>query len=144
MSATPIADDVHEAVSTRCIEAAVDGLRADLVMVRAARALAALESATVATSAHVECVADLVLRHRRHDPGHGGNDAPRGVAQADKATRNETPKRGRQHPSDGYDDHGRDGLDDSRRDDPDWGYLPPEPTGIVNVKGVIPLSTKKR
>jgi magnesium chelatase subunit I len=34
-------DDVHDAVSARCIEARVDGLRADLVMLRAARALAA-------------------------------------------------------------------------------------------------------
>ncbi|OXH82763.1 magnesium chelatase, partial [Burkholderia multivorans] len=33
-------DAVHARVSARCIEAAVDGLRADLVMLRAARALA--------------------------------------------------------------------------------------------------------
>ena len=37
-------DAVHEAVGALCIAAGVDGLRADLVMLRSARALAAWES----------------------------------------------------------------------------------------------------
>ncbi|MDN7929633.1 magnesium chelatase, partial [Burkholderia vietnamiensis] len=28
--------------------------------------------------------------------------------------------------------------------DGDWGYLPPEPAGLHDVKGVVPLPLKKR
>ena len=45
-------------MSALCIEARVDGLRADLVMMRAARALAALEEATAVGVAHVERIAE--------------------------------------------------------------------------------------
>jgi magnesium chelatase subunit I len=41
--ALPYGDAVHEAVSALCIAAGADGLRADLVMLRSARALAAWE-----------------------------------------------------------------------------------------------------
>jgi magnesium chelatase subunit I len=58
-------DAVHAHVSALCIDAAVDGLRADLVMLRAARALAALEQSDAVTSQHVDCVAEAVLVHRR-------------------------------------------------------------------------------
>src|SRR6202012_1126071 len=44
-------DAVHAQVSALCIDAAVDGLRADLVMLRAARALAAWEQAREVTVA---------------------------------------------------------------------------------------------
>ncbi len=54
-------DAVHAHVSALCIAAAVDGLRADLVMLRAARALAALEQAAAVTTGHVEQVAEAVL-----------------------------------------------------------------------------------
>src|SRR6478752_2340336 len=47
-------DAVHAHVSALCIDAAVDGLRADLVMLRAARALAALEQSDAVTSQHVD------------------------------------------------------------------------------------------
>ncbi len=50
-------DAVHAHVSALCIAAAVDGLRADLVMLRAARALAALEHASEVTVSHVDRVA---------------------------------------------------------------------------------------
>jgi magnesium chelatase subunit I len=60
-------DAVHARVSALCIEAHVDGMRADLVMLRAARALAALEGAGAIEVDHVERVADAVLRHRRRE-----------------------------------------------------------------------------
>ncbi|MFP3589597.1 magnesium chelatase, partial [Paraburkholderia sp. SIMBA_055] len=68
-------------VSTLCIAAGVDGMRAALVMLRAARALAALERADAVTIAHVDRVAESVLLHRRrHDePGsqqQDGSSAP--------------------------------------------------------------------
>ncbi|KMZ12517.1 ChlI component of cobalt chelatase involved in B12 biosynthesis [Candidatus Burkholderia humilis] len=60
-------DVVHTRVSELCIEAHVDGMRADLVMLRAARAIAALEGARAIEVDHVERVADAVLRHRRRE-----------------------------------------------------------------------------
>lgn len=142
LSALPFAQDVHDAVSARCIEAAVDGLRADLVMLRAARALAALESAPTVTRAHVERVANLVLLHRRREAARSESKGSTDSMQASNAERENRPAsavvQGQSGPPDQRADSG------ASNDDADWGYLPPEPAGIVNVKGVIPLSTKKR
>lgn len=64
----PWDDAVHEEVARRCIEAGVDGLRADLVMLRAARALAAWEGGDTIAHRHVAEVAPLVLLHRATAP----------------------------------------------------------------------------
>ena len=148
LSSLSIGDDVHDAVSMRCIEAGVDGMRADLVMLRAARALAALESAAAITGKHVERVADLVLRHRRREPAPSMNDAPSHSTQANQGSfqgrgeeEAEGKREGGMHSSEGQ---GSDGHNGSNHDDPDWGYLPPGPAVIVNGKGGIPRSTKKR
>ena len=141
----PFADDVHAAVSARCIEAAVDGLRADLVMLRAARALAALESAATVTHLHVERVAELVLRHRRREPARGANpgEPDSGHAADVERTGATNDDDGPAKPEDSQRQETHGGA--SQRDrDRDWGYLPPERVGIAHFKGVIPLSTKKR
>ncbi|SAK90480.1 protoporphyrin IX magnesium-chelatase [Caballeronia fortuita] len=108
-------DAVHARVSEMCIEAHVDGLRADIVMLRAARALAAFEGAPHVDVTHVERVADSVLKHRRRE-----GDAPSREPQGRESTSQET-----------------------RPDDADWGYVPPEPTGTAKVKQVRPLAAKK-
>ena len=64
----PWSDEVHEAVAQQCITAQVDGLRADLVMLRAARALAAWQNRLSITPEHVNEVAPLVLQHRAAEP----------------------------------------------------------------------------
>ncbi|WP_244816265.1 ATP-binding protein [Caballeronia sp. Lep1P3] len=110
-------DDVHARVSELCIAAQVDGLRADLVMLRAARALAALEGAEHVETKHVECVADAVLRHRRREQQAPSREAPRHEARHEA------------------------GAGDSQNGD--WGYLPPEPAGAAKLKRVRPLATKK-
>jgi magnesium chelatase subunit I len=114
-------DAVHARVSELCIEAAVDGLRADLVMLRAARALAALESSDAVTTEHVERVAEAVLCHRRrdHDESHAGSSPQSHTQSTQSSNDSQAPQ------------------PDSP--DGDWGYLPPEPTGLTKVKGVIPL-----
>ena len=109
-------DAVHARVSTLCIEAHVDGLRADIVMLRAARALAALEGAASVTVTHVERVADAVLKHRRHEGQEPSRDA---------AGRESSSSR------------------DTSAGESDWGYLPPEPAGMSKVKQVRPLAAKK-
>ena len=108
-------DAVHARVSELCIEANVDGLRADLVMLRAARALAALEEANAVGVNHVERIAEAVLLHRRKV----GNEAA-GKRQ------NEQPQ---PQPQDS--------------DEANSGYMPPEPVEITAVKNVRPLTSKK-
>jgi magnesium chelatase subunit I len=119
-------DAVLAHVSTLCIAAGVDGMRADLVMLRAARALAAFEQADAVTIAHVDRVAQSVLLHRRRhdDPGsqeQNGSSAP-SSSSAQHASSDTA----------------------SASAEADYGYLPPEPTGLTRVKGVIPLNAKKR
>ncbi|MEM5369614.1 AAA family ATPase [Paraburkholderia azotifigens] len=115
-------DTVHAHVSALCIAAGVDGLRADLVMLRAARALAAFEQADAVTLGHVDRVAESVLLHRRrlHEDAERPQEASRpGDAQQPSA------------------DQAGSSMDS------DYGYLPPEPAGITRVKQVIPLPAKK-
>lgn len=132
-------DDVHDAVSARCIEARVDGLRADLVMLRAARALAALDAAPRVTSAHVGRVADLVLRHRRREQPPESHGGPAGHDSQSASRHREAGQNIRPAPSDTAS-----AQDTPPGSDPDWGYLPPEPAGLTHVKGVVPLAAKKR
>ncbi|WP_144108095.1 ATP-binding protein [Paraburkholderia sp. BCC1886] len=133
-------DAVHARVSTLCIEAAVDGLRADLVMLRAARALAALEQAGAVAVEHVERVAGAVLMHRRHagearssdeaqdDAGEAGRSSGSSSAvSGDEAVSGDGPSSPSSSPAES-----------------DWGYLPPSSSATAHVKGVVPLNVKKR
>ncbi|NPT61740.1 ATP-binding protein [Paraburkholderia elongata] len=131
-------DAVHGHVSALCIDAAVDGLRADLVMLRAARALAAFEQAAAVTTEHVERVAEAVLAHRRHD---------RETCTDGDARESEAPQQAADdaiaapsQPS----QSSQDAASGAATTDSDWGYLPPQPAGVAQVKGVIPLNAKKR
>lgn len=125
---------VHARVAALCIEAAVDGLRADLVMLRAARALAAFDGDAAVGTGHVERVAEAVLRHRRTaaQPPQQPNDSNGSSGSSGSSNeRGAAPD----SPAQAAGDASQDG---------DWGYLPPEPAGFVPVKGVIPLPSKKR
>ena len=56
-------------IARLCLSLGTDGLRGELVVMRAARALAALEGASAVDDGHVERVAVMGLRHRlRRDP----------------------------------------------------------------------------
>jgi magnesium chelatase subunit I len=62
-------DDVLEFSANLCMRLGVDGLRGELTLVRAARALAALDGRTEAGKADIIAVAPMALRHRlRRDP----------------------------------------------------------------------------
>jgi magnesium chelatase subunit I len=129
-------DAVHEHVSAQCIAAQVDGMRADLVMLRAARALAALEAADAVTIAHVDRVAQAVLLHRQRSGGSGGTGdvPPRHRPDAKPAE----PEQSGDAAAAGNAQQSQASLDS------DWGYLPPQTAGTTHVKGVIPLPSKKR
>lgn len=115
LSTLEFSDAVHQRVGELCIEAHVDGMRADLVMLRAARALAALEDASEIDTQHVERVAELVLSHRRKEPGGAPDNANRPEAQPRSS-------------------HG---------DDATFGYMPPEAVKVSKVKNVRALTPKK-
>lgn len=61
----PLDDTSLDAIAQRCFAAGVDGLRADLVWLRAARAHAAWRGAARIEDSDIDAVADFVLRHRR-------------------------------------------------------------------------------
>jgi magnesium chelatase subunit I len=59
---------LHDCASV-CLALGSDGLRGELTLLRAARALAALDDATEVTRAHIRTAAPMALRHRlRRDP----------------------------------------------------------------------------
>jgi magnesium chelatase subunit I len=64
-----VPDAVLEHAARLCMALGTDGLRGELTLMRAARALAALEGAVAVTLAHLRQVARPALRHRlRRDP----------------------------------------------------------------------------
>ena len=69
LAAIALDDAALEQISQRCFAAAVDGLRADLVWLRAARAHAAWRGAAHIEAVDIDAVEAFVLRHRRrHNP----------------------------------------------------------------------------
>jgi magnesium chelatase subunit I len=62
-------DAVIERGAHLCMAVGADGLRGELTLLRAARALAALEGKKAVTAAHLDAVAPMALRHRlRRNP----------------------------------------------------------------------------
>ncbi|GJG95242.1 ATP-binding protein [Cupriavidus pauculus] len=124
LGALDFGDAVHDRVSALCLEAAVDGVRADLVMLRAARALAAWQGAAAIDASHVDAVAELVLHHRRH------TTAPQQPAQP-------APSSAGSHADDA---EGADGTNTGDAEANPWGAMPPpQPAGIANVKPLKPF-----
>lgn len=69
LSSVSLSSDIRKSISQLCVRLGTDGLRGDLTLARAARALAALQSAPAVEQKHVIQVAGMTLRHRlRRDP----------------------------------------------------------------------------
>lgn len=64
----PLDDEALAVITQRCFAAGVDGLRADLVWLRAARAHAAWRGALAIEAHDIDAVAEFALRHRRRQP----------------------------------------------------------------------------
>jgi magnesium chelatase subunit I len=60
-------DDSLSIITERCFAAGVDGMRADLVWLRAARAHAAWRGVVAIQEQDIDAVAEFALRHRRRD-----------------------------------------------------------------------------
>lgn len=64
-----VADEMLTKAAQLCLALGTDGLRGEITLVRAARSLAALESAKAVTDKHLQRVAPSALRHRlRRNP----------------------------------------------------------------------------
>jgi magnesium chelatase subunit I len=59
-----VADEILEQASRLCMALGTDGLRGELTLLRAARAVAAIDGRDHVTLEHVKSVAPLALRHR--------------------------------------------------------------------------------
>ena len=69
VAAVTVSDAALERAATLCMKLGTDGLRGELTLMRAARALAALESAKAVKDDHLKRVAPSSLRHRlRRNP----------------------------------------------------------------------------
>jgi magnesium chelatase subunit I len=69
LGGTDVPDAVLEAAARLCVALGTDGLRGELVLMRAARACAALEGSAIVSVDHLRKVAPGVLRHRlRRNP----------------------------------------------------------------------------
>lgn len=155
-------DAVHDDVAERCQAAGVEGVRADLVMLRAARAHAALQGREAVAAADVQAVAELALAHRRTPAGQPSTPqaAPGSQAQGDA----------QQPPSAGAPSHGTQGTGasaSSMGDKPSstlpptpeaspetslesasqadaWGAMPPpQLVAMKEVKALRPFQSKK-
>lgn len=114
----PLDDTALEAITAGCHQAGVDGLRADLVWLRAARAHAAWRGATAIENTDIAAVAEFALRHRRRELV----DTPAVIPPLKDYSAIDTPE---QEPGDQQrqgDAEPAEGEGDS------WGALAPEPT----------------
>lgn len=69
LSSIDVPEDVLENAARLCMSLGTDGLRGELTLVRAARALAGLEARGKVSDAHLRKVAPMALRHRlRRNP----------------------------------------------------------------------------
>jgi len=100
LSAIELDEQSLSVISDRCYAAAVDGLRADLVWLRAARAHAAWRGALQIEAEDIDATGEFALRHRRRNdptsgpasppdpaPGTGEPESNAGAAAADESVK---------------------------------------------------------
>ncbi|MCF5713462.1 MULTISPECIES: ATP-binding protein [Pseudomonas syringae group] len=84
------------AITERCFAAGVDGMRADLVWLRAARAHAAWRGVGQIEEQDIEAVAEFALRHRRREPTPPpqNQEAPPPPESSPKSPKSDKPESG--------------------------------------------------
>lgn len=145
LPAIPYTDAAHAEVAERCHAAAVEGVRADLVMLRAARAHAALQGRSEIAATDIAAVAELVLAHRRSVPPEAAEqpraNAGSGNAQDELAppTANTRSAQNRGSSASAAESQTTArNTDNSEENDGDWGALPPQPVAIAALKPLKP------
>lgn len=126
---------VLDHVARLCQGAGVEGVRADLVMLRAARAHAALAGRAEVSAADVDAVAELALAHRRGHGGGAGTPPPPADSPSNEAPADSTPPPPAAQGSDAQPGAGQ---------SDNWGALPPpQATGLQAVKPLKAFAAKK-
>jgi magnesium chelatase subunit I len=125
-------DEVLRHAAACAIAAGVDGMRADLVMLRAARALAALQGRGEVTPADVDAVAELALAHRR--PEGGAAQAPENGSCKGSSQPQNNPERLQDQPP---------AASAPPVPQGDWGALPAQPEGTAKVHAIAGWPPKK-
>jgi magnesium chelatase subunit D len=102
ISEVEVADALLELISHLCCEFEVASMRADIVMYKAVRALAALDGREAATPADVRTAAELVLPHRRRrkpfeHPGLDRDKLDQLMQDAPQSDSPQSQRGGRQH-----------------------------------------------
>ncbi|MFJ4445622.1 ATP-binding protein [Pseudomonas sp. NPDC089422] len=116
LAAIALDDQALAWITERCFAAGVDGLRADLVWLRAARAHCAWRGGQAIEEADVDAVAEFALRHRRRTAPEAPAAVPPGAAD------------------------GRDRQDEGGQGD--WGALPAQPVSS-GARREVPNWAKK-
>lgn len=129
-------DAVVERAAYLALAAEVDGVRADLVMLRAARAWAALEGRDVVTADDVDAVAELALAHRRLEGGGGASHPAPGSSNTAKPSSPNGPS------EQSMESHGAP-VDATSSPEGNWGALPPQPVATTRVHAVAGWRAKK-
>ncbi|WP_394789248.1 ATP-binding protein [Rhodoferax sp.] len=133
-------DAVLQHAAALALSAGVDGMRADLVMLRAARALAALEGRDAVTTQDVDAVAELALAHRRTVEPPVTRTAPPTSGTAPSANDNTCPRKDQvSSPHAGSPTQSA----ATPAPDGDWGALPPQPTSTTRVLSTGAWPAKK-
>ncbi|MBK5008205.1 AAA domain-containing protein [Pseudomonas sp. S60] len=119
LAAIPLDDHALALITERCYAAGVDGLRADLVWLRAARAHSAWRGGQAIEQVDIEAVAEFALRHRRrHAPQ---ANPPATPPQPEVAGASQPGEKGGQG---------------------DWGAMPPQPVA-AGPRREVPNWAKK-
>lgn len=119
-------DEVLRHAAERCHAAGVDGLRADLVMLRAARALAALKGHDTVQTSDVDAVAPLTLAHRAG----GGQSGTGSIEAASSTPGSDPPSTQASEPL-----HGGQAVA-AASPAGTWGELPPQPADMACVRAL--------
>ncbi|MHA6194801.1 ATP-binding protein [Pseudomonas wadenswilerensis] len=118
LAAIELDDRSLEVITARCFEAGVDGLRADLVWWRGARAHAAWRGAAAIGDEDIEAVAEFALRHRRQERDASSAQPPATPPQAGGQTETTQAQSGQ------------------------WGEMPAQPVA-VGARREVPTWPKK-
>ncbi|ADZ90508.1 AAA family ATPase [Marinomonas mediterranea] len=122
-------DALRMDIASRCHDANVDGVRADIVWVRAAQAHAAWRSVSSVTVEDIHAVAELVLAHRRH--AHSNNKPSQSGSSESALPSSSRPPSSRRPPDSHRAPPSVEKGDNASgkpqaASDQDWGGLPPE------------------
>jgi magnesium chelatase subunit I len=135
-------DAVLTHVAQLALAAGVDGVRADLVMLRAARAYAALQGSLEVSLQDVDAVAELALAHRRSEnappaaPSQSATTAPKSTAPKPSQTKAQEPP----PPSN---DNAANSTQADANAAGDWGAMAPTPSATRRVTTIGVWPAKK-